>query len=256
MIKLVSWNVNGIRAVLKKNFMEFVDEVDPDILCLQETRGQPDNMQEFLPNYHQYWNHAQKKGYSGSSIYVRKSKKKQLQVNSHFYGMNMDEHDQEGRITGIKLEDHYLLSVYTPNSGNALKRLAYRQKWDQDFLKFATKLNNKKPLIICGDLNVAHKEIDLTNPKTNRKNAGFTDEERLGMSNILENGFLDSFRMFNADGGHYTWWSYRMNARARIIGWRIDYFLVSRELEKKIKSASILKDVYGSDHCPVQIILK
>lgn len=256
MIKLISWNVNGIRAAIKKNFHEFVSIAKPDVLCLQETRGQPDDIDQFLPDYHQFWNHAQKKGYSGTSIYVKKSRKKQLQIVSNFCGMNIKKHDTEGRITGVEFESFFLITVYTPNSGNELKRHDYRQQWDKDFLKFLIKLEKKKPVVFCGDLNVAHTELDLANPKTNRKNAGFTDEERAGFTAMIEKGFIDSFRLFHDGNGHYTWWSYRFNARKRNIGWRIDYFLLSNVLKGSVKSASILADVHGSDHCPVQLIIK
>ncbi|MCB1174659.1 MAG: exodeoxyribonuclease III [Leptospiraceae bacterium] len=255
-MKLVSWNVNGIRACLKKGFLDFVAAEDADIICLQETRGQPDELDSFLPQYHQFWNHAQKKGYSGTAIFVKKSRKKDLQIVNHGFGMDQAQHDQEGRITLVELPRFSLLSTYTPNSGNELKRLDYRQDWDQAYRAYCQQLNQKKPLIFCGDLNVAHTEIDLTNPKTNRRNAGFTDEERDGFSRLLDAGFVDSFRLFEKEGGHYTWWSYRANARARNIGWRIDYFCVSRQFTDQIKAAGILPAVMGSDHCPVSLTIK
>lgn len=256
MVRMISWNVNGIRAVLKKNFMEFMNAAAPDILCLQETRGYPDNIDELLPTYHKFWNHAEKKGYSGTAIFVKKSRKKALQIQQEFFDMGLPEYDQEGRITYVEFPDYYVLTVYTPNAGEGLKRHVFRQAWDQEFIKFVSLLNKKKPVILCGDLNVAHTEIDLANPRSNRKNAGFTDEERAGFTRLLEAGFLDTFRMFNKDGGHYSWWSYRFNARKNNKGWRIDYFCVPADFSRKIKSAGILNAIYGSDHCPVELVLK
>ncbi len=249
-MKIISWNVNGIRAVLKKGFLDFVKDYNPDILCLQETKvpGEPIDMD--LAEYQHYWNPAQRKGYSGTAIFS-KIKPKNV-VND----LGIENHDTEGRVMTADYNKFYLVTVYTPNAKRALERLAYRQKeWDVDFLKYVKKLEKKKPVIFCGDLNVAHKEIDLKNPKINRKNAGFTDEEREGFDNIVNAGFIDTFRVFNQNGGHYTWWSYMRNARARNIGWRIDYFCISKVLHPQLKEAFILPEVFGSDHCPVGIIL-
>ena len=246
-IKIISWNVNGIRAIQKKGFNDFIKEYDPDILCLQETKAHPDqvnlNMEE-LP--HRYWNSAEKKGYSGTSVFL----KKEPINNSNDIGIK--KHDNEGRVITLELEGYYLVNVYTPNSKRDLSRLNYRQnEWDVDFLKYLKKLEKKKPVIFCGDLNVAHKEIDLKNPSTNKKNAGFTVEEREGFSNYIKFGFIDTFREFNNDGGHYTWWSYMFNARQKNIGWRIDYFCVSSSLKDKLIKSYILPEVMGSDHAPV-----
>lgn len=250
-MKLISWNVNGIRAALKKGFLDFVKEHDPDILCLQETKvpGEPIAMD--LENYHHYWNPADRKGYSGTAIFSKKELKNVVN------DMAIEKHDGEGRVMTAELNDFYFVTVYTPNSKRGLERLDYRQKeWDVDFLKYVKKLEKKKPVIFCGDLNVAHKEIDLKNPKTNRRNAGFTDEEREGFNNIIKVGFIDTFREFTQEGGHYTWWSYMANSRPRNIGWRIDYFCVSPSLRPQLKEAFILPEVMGSDHCPVGIVLK
>ena len=249
-MKLISWNVNGIRAVLKKGFLDFVKKTKPDILCLQETRAKPEDVEVKIPYPHVYWNIAEKAGYSGTSIW---SRIKPLKVT---LGMGKKEHDKEGRVLCAEFAKFYLVNVYVPNSKRDLSRLAYRQKWDRDFLAYLKKLEKKKPVIFCGDLNVAHQEIDLTHAKTNRRNHGFTDEERAGFSNFVKKGFLDTFREFRKDGGHYTWWSQFNDCRKRNIGWRIDYFCVSKALKPKLKSASILSEVYGSDHCPVSITLK
>jgi exodeoxyribonuclease-3 len=249
-INLVSWNVNGIRAILKKNFMEFVNKEQPDILCLQETKAHPDQVDIALHDYlYHYWNAAEKKGYSGTAIF---SKIKPISVNK---GMGIEEHDKEGRIITLEFENFYLINVYTPNAKHELLRLDYRQKWDADFLKFMKKLEQKKPVVVCGDLNVAHQEIDLKNPKTNRRNPGFTDEERQGMTNFLENGYVDTFRHFYPEKIQYSWWSYRGNARKNNTGWRIDYFLASKALESNLVDAQILDQVLGSDHCPVVLKL-
>ena len=249
-MKIISWNVNGIRAVLKKGFLEFLDEHNPDIICLQETKAHKEQVDICLDEYpYDYWNSATKKGYSGTAIF---SKEKPINVK---YGIGIESHDQEGRVITIEFNDYYLVTVYTPNSKRELLRLEYRKKWDIDFLKFLTELQNKKPVVFCGDLNVAHKEIDLKNPKNNRRNPGFTDEERAGFSNIVKSGFIDTFREFHAEGGHYTWWSYMFQARKKDIGWRIDYFCISESLKSKLKNAYILKDVLGSDHAPVVIEL-
>ena len=245
-MKFISWNVNGIRAVLKKGFMEFLAEQNPDIICLQETKAHKEQVDINLDDYpYSYWNSAVKKGYSGTAIF---SKKEPLNI---IYDIGIEEHDQEGRVITAEFEDYYLVTVYTPNSKRELLRLEYRQQWDIDFLKFVKELEKKKPVIFCGDLNVAHKEIDLKNPKTNRRNPGFTDEERASFDNIESAGFIDTFREFNVEGGHYTWWSYMFQARTKDIGWRIDYFCISESLKPQLKDAYILKDVLGSDHAPV-----
>ena len=246
-IKFISWNVNGIRAVLKKGFLDFVNEYDPDVLCIQETKAHPSQVELELDQYpYKYWNSAEKKGYSGTAIF---SKIKPIEA---IYGMNIDKHDNEGRVITLVFENYYLVNVYTPNSKRDLSRLPYRQKeWDKDFLKYVKSLMQDSPVIFCGDLNVAHREIDLANPKNNRKNAGFTVEEREGFSNYQNSGFIDTFREFNDEGEHYTWWSYMFNSRNRNIGWRIDYFCISPNLKNKLSSAYILPDVMGSDHAPV-----
>ncbi len=250
-MKIISWNVNGIRAVIKKGFYDFVDEYQPDILCIQETKAHKEQVDLDLSNYpYQYWNSAVKKGYSSTAIF---SKVKPLNI---INDMGIEEHDQEGRVITMELDKYYLVTVYTPNSKRELLRLPYRQKWDVDFLKYMKKLEKDKPVIFCGDLNVAHEEIDLKNPKTNHFNPGFTDEERRGFSNIVEAGFIDTFRELNKDGGHYTWWSYMFQARKRDIGWRIDYFCISKILKSKLLDAYILKDVIGSDHAPVVMEIK
>tara|TARA_Y100000814_G_scaffold44238_1_gene27649 strand:+ start:123 stop:878 length:756 start_codon:yes stop_codon:yes gene_type:complete len=247
-MKFISWNVNGIRAVLKKGFMDFLEQENPDIICLQETKAHKEQVDINLEGYpFDYWNSAIKKGYSGTAIF---SKKKPLNV---IYDMDIEVHDQEGRVITLEFEDYYLVTVYTPNSKRELLRLEYRQEWDKDFLNFLKELEKKKPVIFCGDLNVAHKEIDLKNPKTNRRNPGFTDEERASFDNIVHSGFADTFREFNSEGGHYTWWSYMFQARKKDIGWRIDYFCVSENLKSKLKDAYILKDVLGSDHAPIAL---
>ena len=245
-MKFISWNVNGIRAVLKKGFMDFLEEHDPDIICLQETKAHKEQVAINLEEYpFDYWNSAVKKGYSGTAIF---SKKEPLNI---IYDIGIEEHDQEGRVITAEFENYYLVTVYTPNSKRELLRLEYRQQWDIDFLKFVKELEKKKPVIFCGDLNVAHKEIDLKNPKTNRRNPGFTDEERSSFDNIESAGFIDTFREFNTEGGHYSWWSYMFQARKKDIGWRIDYFCISEALKPQLKDAYILKDVLGSDHAPV-----
>ncbi|MCI5630143.1 MAG: exodeoxyribonuclease III [Clostridiales bacterium] len=250
-MKLISWNVNGIRACVGKNFMEFFNEVNADIFCLQETKLQENQIDLQLDGYHQYWNYAKKKGYSGTAIFT---KKEPLSV---MYGINIEEHDQEGRVITLEFEDFYMVTVYTPNSQNELKRLDYRMKWEDDFRNYLKELDDKKPVIVCGDLNVAHKEIDLKNPKTNRKNAGFTDEERNKFTELMEAGFIDTFRYFYPDKENiYSWWSYRFKAREKNAGWRIDYFCVSEKLEDRLVSASIHTEVLGSDHCPVELVIK
>ena len=250
-MKLISWNVNGLRAVMKKNFYEFVNDTNPDILCIQETKMQEGQADVELPEYHKYWCSAEKKGYSGT---LTLSKEEPLNVTCN---MGVDKHDHEGRIVNCEYPGFYLVNVYVPNSQNELARLDYRMEWEDDFLKYIKQLEKNKPVIICGDMNVAHKEIDLKNPATNRRNAGFTDEEREKMSLLQDSGLTDTFRFFYPEQeGAYSWWSYRGNARANNTGWRIDYFLVSKALEDRLESADILTDVYGSDHCPVVLEIK
>ena len=250
-VKLISWNVNGLRAVLKKNFLEFLDAEKPDVLCLQETKCHPDQVEQLWPaSYTTFWNSAEKKGYSGTAIFI---KTRPLNVAPH---IGIIEHDKEGRVLTAELDDFFLVNVYVPNSKRDLSRLPYRQKWDADFLRYLKKLEKKKTVIFCGDLNVAHTEIDLANPKTNKFTHGFTAEERAGFSAFVGAGFVDTFREFEKGGGHYTWWSQMSDARARNVGWRIDYFLVSAALKPRLKRAYILPKVLGSDHCPVVIELK
>lgn len=250
-LKFISWNVNGIRACVQKGFLDIFKEMDADFFCLQETKMQAGQLELELPGYHQYWNSAVKKGYSGTAIFT---KKEPLSV---AYGIGIEEHDQEGRVITLEFDEFYFITVYTPNSQNELARLSYRMKWEEDFLAYLKKLEEKKPVIFCGDLNVAHKEIDLKNPKTNRKNAGFTDEEREKFSILLENGFIDTFRYFYPDQeGIYSWWSYRFKAREKNAGWRIDYFVVSECLKDRLVDAKIHTEVFGSDHCPVELIIK
>lgn len=250
-MKLISWNVNGLRACMGKGFMDFFKEADADIFCIQESKLQAGQISLELPGYYQYWNYAVKKGYSGTAIFT---KKEPLSVS---YGIGIEEHDQEGRVITLGFPDFYMVTVYTPNSQEELARLPYRMRWEEEFLKYLKKLEETKPVVFCGDLNVAHKEIDLKNPKTNRKNAGFSDEEREKFSVLLENGFIDTFRYFYPEvEGAYSWWSYRFRAREKNAGWRIDYFLVSPQLKERLEDAVIYKDVMGSDHCPVGLFLK
>lgn len=250
-MRLISWNVNGIRSILKKGFLDFIKKENPDILCLQETRAEPTEVELPLPVYHAYWNFAPAQpGYSGTAIFTK------AKPSDVTYGMRNPKHDGEGRIITAEFKDFYLVNVYVPNSKRDLSRLPYRQEWDQDFLKFLKELEKGKPVVFCGDLNVAHKEFDLTNPETNHKNHGFTDEERTGFTNFIKNGFLDTFREFYEEGGHYTWWSQMNNCHKRNIGWRIDYFLISKALRPHLKDAQILPEVMGSDHCPVSIELE
>ncbi len=247
-MKLISWNVNGIRACLQKDFMGFFNEADADIFCLQETKIQEGQVQLDLPGYHQYFNYAVKKGYSGTAIFT---KREPLSVS---YGIGIEEHDQEGRVITLEFENFYMVTCYTPNSKQQLERLEYRMVWEDAFRAYLNALREKKPVVLCGDLNVAHKEIDLKNPKTNHHSAGFTDEEREKMTTLLESGFIDTYRHFYPDTeGVYSWWSYRFQARAKNAGWRIDYFLVSEELKDKLASADIHTQVLGSDHCPVEV---
>lgn len=247
-MKLISWNVNGIRACAGKGFMDVFNNADADFFCIQESKMQAGQLELNMPGYHQYWNYAVKKGYSGTAIFA---KEEPLNV---AYGIGMEEHDQEGRVITLEYDKFYMVTVYTPNSQNELARLSYRMKWEDDFADYIVGLDEKKPVIICGDLNVAHKEIDLKNPKTNRHNAGFTDEEREKFSKLLDRGFIDTFRYFYPDKADiYSWWSYRFKAREKNAGWRIDYFLVSKRLEDKLKDAVIHTEIFGSDHCPVEL---
>ncbi len=249
-MRLVSWNVNGLRACIKKGFADFVLSDQADVYCLQEVRALPDQVELELPGYTMTWNPAQKRGYSGTAII---SKEAPLNV---FPGLGMAEHDLEGRVLTAEFAEYFVVTVYTPNSKRELARLDYRQnEWDKDFLKFVRKLEKRKPVVFCGDLNVSHLEIDLANPKTNRRNAGFTDEERAGFDNIVKAGFVDTFREFETGGGHYTWWSNRPGVRERNVGWRLDYFLISGALRPRLVSAGILADVLGSDHCPIDVVI-
>ena len=248
-MKIISWNVNGIRAVLKKGFLDFMNQEKPDIICIQETKASPEQVDLNLDDYpYKYWNSAIKKGYSGTAIF---SKIKPITIENN---LQIEKHDQEGRVICFELDNYYLVTVYTPNSKRDLSRLNYRyQEWDVDFLKYLKKLESTKPVIFCGDLNVAHKEIDLKNPKPNKRNAGFTDQEREGFENYVKSGFVDTFRMFNKEPNHYTWWSYMFNSRAKNVGWRIDYFCVSNLIKNKVQGARILPEVMGSDHAPIVI---
>ena len=250
-MKLISWNVNGIRACVQKGFLDFFHQADADIFCIQESKMQEGQLQLELEGYHQYWNYAEKKGYSGTAVFT---KEEPLSVT---YGMGIEKHDKEGRLITLEFPEFYFATVYTPNSQNELARLDYRMQWETDFLAYMKKLEEKKPVIFCGDLNVAHREIDLKNPKTNRKNAGFTDEERGKFGELLDAGFIDTFRYFYPDmEGIYSWWSYRFRARENNAGWRIDYFCVSESLRERLADAKILTDIFGSDHCPVELDLK
>lgn len=247
-MKFISWNVNGIRACVQKGFLDFFKEADADIFCIQESKMQEGQLELDTPGYHQYWSYAEKKGYSGTAIFA---KKEALSVS---YGIGVEEHGHEGRAITLEYESFYFVTVYVPNSQEGLARLPYRMRWEEDFLAYLKKLEEEKPVVFCGDLNVAHKEIDLKNPKTNRKNAGFTDEERQKFSELLEAGFIDTFRYFYPDmEGAYSWWSYRFSARAKNAGWRIDYFCVSECLKDKLKDARIRTEIMGSDHCPVEL---
>ncbi|EEU7817640.1 exodeoxyribonuclease III [Listeria monocytogenes] len=249
-MKLISWNVNGLRAAVKKGFLEYFEEVDADIFCLQETKLQEGQIELDLPAYKDYWNYAVKKGYSGTAIFTK------VEPLSVQYGLGVPEHDTEGRVITLEFEEFFMVTVYTPNSQVELKRLDYRMTFEDAILEYVKNLDKTKPVVLCGDLNVAHEEIDLKNPKTNRKNAGFSDEERAKFSAFLDAGFIDSFRYFYPDlTDAYSWWSYRMNARARNTGWRIDYFVVSERLKDKLVDAKIHADVLGSDHCPVELEL-
>lgn len=249
-MRLISWNVNGIRAAVKKGFMDFFDDVDADIFCLQETKLSAGQLDLELEGYHQYWNYAEKKGYSGTAVFT---KEEPIHVS---YGIDMEEHDKEGRVITCEYEDFFLVTCYTPNSQRGLARLDYRMEWEEDFRKYLNMLDQVKPVVLCGDLNVAHKEIDLKNPAANRKNAGFSDEERSQFQNLLDAGYTDTFRHLYPDAAdRYSWWSYITKARERNAGWRIDYFVVSDRLADAIVEADIRDDIFGSDHCPVYLEL-
>ena len=250
-MKLISWNVNGIRACVNKGFKDFFDKIDADIFCVQETKCQPEQIDLEFKGYYAYWNSAEKKGYSGTAIFT---KKQPINVN---YGIGIEEHDKEGRVITLEFEDFYMVNIYTPNAKRGLERLDYRQIWEDEIRKYLQKLNQTKPVIMCGDLNVAHEEIDLKNPKSNRGNAGFTDEEREKMTELLAGGFVDSFRYLYPDKtDSYSWWSYMGKAREKNVGWRIDYFIVSQDIKDKIKDAMIYPEIMGSDHCPVGVIIE
>ena len=249
-MKLISWNVNGLRACVGKDFEQQFKDFNADFFCLQETKMQAGQLDLSFPGYESYWNYADKKGYSGTAIFT---KHKPLSVT---YGIDIDEHDHEGRVITLEMEDFYLVTVYTPNSQDELRRLEYRMKWEEDFQSYLHKLDESKPVIVCGDMNVAHQEIDLKNPKTNRRNAGFTDEEREKMTELLNNGFIDTFRTLYPEQVTYSWWSYRFRAREKNTGWRIDYFLISERLRDRLVDAKIHTETMGSDHCPIEIDLK
>ena len=249
-MKLISWNVNGLRAVVGKNFREVFQSLDADFFCLQETKMQAGQLDLQFPGYRSWWNFADKKGYSGTAIYSR------MEPLAVTYGIGIDEHDHEGRVITLEMDDFFLVCVYTPNSQDGLRRLDYRMRWEDDFRRYLQGLDSRKPVVVCGDMNVAHNEIDLKNPKTNRQNAGFTDEERNQMTALLEAGFVDTFRHLHpTQEGIYSWWSYRFHAREKNTGWRIDYFLTSTRLLPRVREANILTDIMGSDHCPVELVL-
>lgn len=249
-MKLISWNVNGLRAVVGKNFREVFQSLDADFFCLQETKMQAGQLDLQFPGYRSWWNFADKKGYSGTAIYSR------MEPLAVTYGMGIDEHDHEGRVITLEMDDFFLVCVYTPNSQDGLRRLDYRMQWENDFRAYLQGLDSRKPVVVCGDMNVAHKEIDLKNPKTNRQNAGFTDEERQQMTTLLEAGFTDTFRHLHPTAeGIYSWWSYRFHAREKNTGWRIDYFLTSTRLLPRVREVNILTHIMGSDHCPVELVL-
>ena len=249
-MKLISWNVNGLRACVGKDFEQQFKDFNADFFCLQETKMQAGQLDLSFPGYESYWNYADKKGYSGTAIFT---KHKPLSVT---YGIDIDEHDHEGRVITLEMDDFYLVTVYTPNSQDELRRLEYRMKWEEDFQSYLHKLDEIKPVIVCGDMNVAHQEIDLKNPKTNHRNAGFTDEEREKMTQLLNNGFIDTFRTLYPEQVTYSWWSYRFRAREKNTGWRIDYFLISERLRDRLVDAKIHTEIMGSDHCPIEIDLK
>ena len=249
-MKLISWNVNGLRACVGKGFEESFGQLDADFFCLQETKMQEGQLDLQVEGYTSYWNYAEKKGYSGTAVYTRHTP---LSVS---YGIGVDEHDHEGRVITLEMADFYLVTVYTPNSQDGLRRLDYRMQWEDAFLAYLQALDAKKPVVVCGDMNVAHQEIDLKNPKTNRRNAGFTDEERAKFSHLLASGFTDTFRLLHPDEIKYSWWSYRFKAREKNAGWRIDYFLVSDRLTDRVRAAEIHNEIMGSDHCPVELVLE
>ncbi len=249
-MKLISWNVNGLRACVGKGFEESFGQLDADFFCLQETKMQEGQLDLQVEGYTSYWNYAEKKGYSGTAVYTRHTP---LSVS---YGIGVDEHDHEGRVITLEMADFYLVTVYTPNSQDGLRRLDYRMVWEDAFLAYLQALDAKKPVVVCGDMNVAHQEIDLKNPKTNRRNAGFTDEERAKFSHLLASGFTDTFRLLHPDEIKYSWWSYRFKAREKNAGWRIDYFLVSDRLTDRVRAAEIHNEIMGSDHCPVELVLE
>lgn len=250
-MKLISWNVNGLRACVQKGFLDYFKDVDADMFCIQESKLQEGQIDLQLEGYHQYWNYAEKKGYSGTAIFTK------VEPLSVSYGLGKEEHDKEGRVITLEFDDFYLITVYTPNAQEKLARLDYRMEWEDEFRGYIKRLDEKKSVIVCGDLNVAHNEIDLKNPSSNRKNAGFSDEERAKFTQLLGEGFIDTFRYFNPDKeGAYSWWSYRFNARANNAGWRIDYFVVSERLKDRLVSAEIHSSIMGSDHCPVELVIK
>ena len=246
-MKLISWNVNGLRACVQKGFLDYFRAADADFFCIQESKLQEGQIDLELPGYYQYWSYAEKKGYSGTGIFTKE------EPISVFYGLGIEEHDQEGRVITLEFEDYYLVNVYVPNSQNELARIDYRMQWEDDFRAYLTELDGKKPVVLCGDLNVAHQEMDLKNPKTNRMNPGFTDQEREKMTALLSSGFADTFRTLHPEEVTYSWWSYRFHAREKNVGWRIDYFIVSNRIADKIKAAEIHNEVFGSDHCPVEL---
>ena len=249
-MKFISWNVNGLRACVQKGFLEYFNSTDADFFCIQESKLQEGQIALDLPGYHQYWNYAEKKGYSGTAIFTRH------EPISVSYGLNIPEHDTEGRVITLEYGNFYLVTCYTPNSQNELARLSYRMQWEDAFRSYLIELDQKKPVVLCGDLNVAHEEIDLKNPKTNHKNAGFSDEERNKMTELLDAGFTDTFRYFYPDAENiYSWWSYRFKARAKNAGWRIDYFITSKRLDTQLKDAAIHTDIFGSDHCPIELTI-
>ena len=249
-MKFISWNVNGLRACVQKGFLEYFNSTDADFFCIQESKLQEGQIVLDLPGYHQYWNYAEKKGYSGTAIFTRH------EPISVSYGLNIPEHDTEGRVITLEYGNFYLVTCYTPNSQNELARLSYRMQWEDSFRSYLIELDQKKPVILCGDLNVAHEEIDLKNPKTNHKNAGFSDEERNKMTELLDAGFSDTFRYFYPDAENiYSWWSYRFKAREKNAGWRIDYFITSKRLDTQLKDAAIHTDIFGSDHCPIELTI-
>ena len=249
-MKFISWNVNGLRACVQKGFLEYFNSTDADFFCIQESKLQEGQIALDLPGYHQYWNYTEKKGYSGTAIFTRH------EPISVSYGLNIPEHDTEGRVITLEYGNFYLVTCYTPNSQNELARLSYRMQWEDAFRSYLIELDQKKPVILCGDLNVAHEEIDLKNPKTNHKNAGFSDEERNKMTELLDAGFTDTFRYFYPDAENiYSWWSYRFKARAKNAGWRIDYFITSKRLDTQLKDAAIHTDIFGSDHCPIELTI-